>query len=512
MSYSYDANGNRLTLAVGGKTTTYGYDDANRLKTVTDWNNGITAYTYDAANRVTQIAYPNTDSASYSYDNANRVLGISDYQGGTEIALFTYTYDPNGNRATAADSSGGFTYTYDKLDRLTVVAAPSGTTSYGYDLAGNRTSVTTGAGTITCGTLTVTTCAAYNAANELTSATSSGASVSCGSKTVSTCYGYDADGNRASATTANGATGYSYDSMNYLTGTSGTQTSSYTYNGDHNRVGLTVGGIATNEALDLAASLPRVVQQTTSGTTTTYLYGQDLLAQDNGLGEQFLLADALGSIRLITGSSGAISSTMSYDAWGNQTGSGSVFGFAGQQTDAASTLLFLRARMYDPASGTFTSRDIIPFDRFDPMTVDQYTYASDTPTSLVDPAGLTSIEGSFFSGLGLGGKVSWTGSGVSLCIKAGVGYGGSFTVDPAGNLDGNISYVEAAASLDSPGGLGGTLGGRGVVHTDKRCIQVEPISEVDQGNAGYDPSNGHAVLSFGEQVEASVGACFQFSG
>jgi len=77
-AYTYDAVGNRMTQDASGTTTTYGYDDANRMTSVNgftiSWdsngnlrNNGVNTYTYNGENRL--IAYSNgTDTYEYTYN------------------------------------------------------------------------------------------------------------------------------------------------------------------------------------------------------------------------------------------------------------------------------------------------------------------------------------------------------------------------------------------------------------------------------------------------------------
>ncbi len=385
VAYSYDAAGNRATLSVpGGKTTTYAYDADNRLVGVTDWRGGVTAYGYDAGSRTSGVTYSNGITASYGYDNANHPLALAYESQGTTVGSFGYSYDGDGNRQTATDGTGTTTYGYDALDRLTTAGTPGGTTTYTYDAAGNRLGLTISQGS---------TGYSYNAANELTGA---------GTAT----YTYDADGNRVGATNGASTTAYSYDDANYLKGVG---SATYTYNGDHARIGSTVGGTTTSYLLDLATPLPTVLRQVTNGITTTYLYGNGLLAQDDGATMQTLLPDALGSTRLVANSSGAIVGREDYDAYGAQTtsGTGSSFGFTGQQADAESGLLYLRARSYDPATGVFLQRDPYPANPTNPVTINRYTYANDNPINLVDPGGQSvgDVTGGVLTGIGLGQDV-----------------------------------------------------------------------------------------------------------
>jgi RHS repeat-associated protein len=95
-------------------------------------------------------------------------------------------------------------------------------------------------------------------------------------------------------------------------------------------------------------------------------------------------ADALGSERALSDASGATVATFARDAWGNLTatqGSATTpFGFAGELTDGETGFVYLRARMYDPATGRFIQRDKYP-------TRNRFSYVSNNPASRRDPSG-----------------------------------------------------------------------------------------------------------------------------
>ncbi len=62
------------------------------------------------------------------------------------------------------------------------------------------------------------------------------------------------------------------------------------------------------------------------------------------------------------------------------------YGFTGEQSDA-SGLTYLRARYYNPATGTFTSRDPFGGVLTQPATLNAYTYALNNPLRYTDPSG-----------------------------------------------------------------------------------------------------------------------------
>ena len=65
-----------------------------------------------------------------------------------------------------------------------------------------------------------------------------------------------------------------------------------------------------------------------------------------------------------------------------------TFGFTGELQDIASDLLYLRARWYDPESGTLTTRDPFGGAVLEPQSLHVYTYVQNHPINFIDPTGL----------------------------------------------------------------------------------------------------------------------------
>jgi RHS repeat-associated protein len=102
-------------------------------------------------------------------------------------------------------------------------------------------------------------------------------------------------------------------------------------------------------------------------------------------------ADGLGSVRAITNGAGAVTQIYQTDAFDvpmrAQGTSAQPFQFAGQQHDTTG-LYYLRARMYDPATGRFLSRDPAFGSAADPLSLNRYAYADANPATVRDPSGL----------------------------------------------------------------------------------------------------------------------------
>jgi RHS repeat-associated protein len=127
-------NNNQLTAE---NAQTFGYSPLNQVTSA-----GSTTYAYDTADRLNQIVAP-AGTSTLLYDAADQVQSLTQMNGVTQVAKYTYGYDPNGNRTSRTDASNAVTpYTYDQANRL--VAAGS-SASYVYNGDGTRVSKTVNA-------------------------------------------------------------------------------------------------------------------------------------------------------------------------------------------------------------------------------------------------------------------------------------------------------------------------------------------------------------------------------
>jgi RHS repeat-associated protein len=112
----------------------------------------------------------------------------------------------------------------------------------------------------------------------------------------------------------------------------------------------------------------------------------------------YLHHDQAGSTRLITGSTGKTEGKCSYSAYGVPTCEGTTttpLGFDGQYTSSDTGLIYLRNRVYDPATAQFLTRDPAVA-----ITRAPYNYAGDNPLTYRDRSGL-GIEEIFEGGSGI---------------------------------------------------------------------------------------------------------------
>ena len=113
----------------------------------------------------------------------------------------------------------------------------------------------------------------------------------------------------------------------------------FTYNGDGVRTSKTVDSAATQSALDLAATLPVVI----SDTEAVYLYGLDILAQQQSE-RLYYVHDGLGSVRQLLDSTGDLETNYAYGPFGVPVVGGDVsnpYQYTGEAWDTEVELLYL---------------------------------------------------------------------------------------------------------------------------------------------------------------------------
>ena len=429
VTYGYDANGNKVSMSDATGNSIYSYDPFNELQ---DYKNGAgkhVGYAYNQDGNLTSLTYPlgtgatwaTSSSITYGYDNADELNAITDFNGTTSsltntrdglphvLSLgntgdtLTTSYDPTDNPSdiklasgtstlqefayadtpsgtvntetdTPASSQAPAGYDYNALGRVTQMTPGSGSpNNYGYDPTGNLTTLPTGA------------TGSYDNASELTSSTQSGNTSN---------YTYNKDGERTQET-AGGSTTVTatYNGAEELSSYSdpAANMTAATYDGTGLRQTATstpAGGASITQKFtwDPSSALPRLLID----SNNAYIYArtgtpfeQVNLATGSA---QYLVSDRLGSVRGIVDSTGALDGTTSYDAWGNPETSGGLtsftpFGYAGYYTDPTG-LTYNIARYYDPTTGQF-----FVVDPKVETTLQAYIYAADDPVTVTDPTG-----------------------------------------------------------------------------------------------------------------------------
>ncbi|MDP9796435.1 RHS repeat-associated protein [Catenuloplanes nepalensis] len=370
--YGWSGDGDMVLRTDAAGTATFTYDGAGRPASFTDPVTARTVdYAYDEAGRlgsVTDRAVSRTVRRVLTYDELNR-LATDQVQQTINVGLpprvllgNDYGYDKDGNvtgkKVYQPSGTTANTYTYDGANRLSTWTTGGTTTAYTFDDAGNRTGV--GAAT-----------AAYNAQNQL---------VDDGTST----YTYTPRGTLDTVTPKNGTAGVrnlAHDAFERLI-TDGATTYGY-------------------DALDRLATRNGAGGLSYDGT------GNQLVSD----GTQVVSRDALGapfSDRAVTAATGRMlftdrhddvigrylsagaGDTRTYDPFGKviaASGETPALGYQGGWTDTFTGAVNMASRWYDPASGTFLSRDTQTNAPGTNGNANRYAYGNGDPVGNTDPTG-----------------------------------------------------------------------------------------------------------------------------
>lgn len=429
ISYGYDPAGNRGSSNLNGRIVGYDYDDDGKLSRLT-WPTGsllTDTYTfgYDEADRRRSLSYPDGWLTSYTPDLLSRLETVQTarlWQTQT-LASATYGYDAVGNRTSKTDEAlTRWDYEYDNLYRLSQVdqtancrfCLPHPVEKYqGYDGVGNRYATATKPWT-------------YSDRNELLS----------GPGTLT----YDLNGNLATKIEGADTWTYEWSVENQLTRVvkNGAEVASFLYDPLGRRVQKIAGGVTRKFTYDGED----ILREKIIGVgNLRYIHGPGIdepLAVENisNGAMTYYHADGLGSIVKTTDSAGTVTLTRTYDSFGIPSDGATTPGYAytGREWDPETGLYYYRARYYDPKVGRFLGEDPLPiavpgfrgssFGRRSlpaPAAstlaslslvqqavqqalgldddVNRYTYVGDNPVNYVDPSGESKIPHKILHGL-----------------------------------------------------------------------------------------------------------------
>ncbi len=140
-SYSYQTVSgkirDKMTVSVGGNTTTITSDIRGNRLSIQDPNAGTVTSTYNVLNQLTSRTDANSNQTAYTYDLIGRTTQIV-YSKGTESETITYTYDNAtgsgvGKLASVKkNGSNDCIFVYDDLGRLSNQKVYDGSTAYNH--------------------------------------------------------------------------------------------------------------------------------------------------------------------------------------------------------------------------------------------------------------------------------------------------------------------------------------------------------------------------------------------
>ena len=392
VSYTYDSHGNRASMTYpNGKTVKYSYDDMNRLIAVKGVDGATTKYSYDALGR--RIA---TDGAKedtvYAYDEVGNLVSQTT-TGAYDLAL-EYAYDLSGRMTQESRTENGATltssYIYDALGQLTSFTRSDGQSeTYTYDPVGNMTAKTQNG---------VSTTMRYNAANQLTQSVTNG---------DTTTYSYDANGNLTRSGNAGGARSYAYNALNLLQSFTREDGYTETYSYNANRL---LSEIRTSEDLtttltwDILYGDGVVISENQNGKTTNYTYGLERISAITGRTRTEYVYDGRGSVAAEVSYNNAWYTfggglarknvvSKSYSPFGELlTEQASGFGYNGEYYNAATGMIYLRARFYEPEMNRFAQKDTLRGNIADGISLNRYLYCQSDPVNFADYNGLQMVN------------------------------------------------------------------------------------------------------------------------
>ncbi|WP_314618205.1 golvesin C-terminal-like domain-containing protein [Streptomyces stackebrandtii] len=471
-AYSYDVNGNMTSIAdtsSGSRTDTYtmAYTGLNQVQKVTEALSGqekeSTSYTYDPNGQFLSVSHPDQYS-SYTYDLRELVKTVSIGDSPTDASpkVSSYTYTDRGQRLTETKANRNvvdFTYYLDGSLKSTVEKKSNGTLvsshTYAYDANGNKAQDVAKKMNADnhSAYLSATTDYTYDPADRLAK------SVKTGNGAGTETYVHDSNANVISQTVKGVPSTFTYDRNRLLTATTSGTSFSYNYDPFGRQESVTSGGrVVERSAYDgfdhvVESSkmddtgvmkttsytfdpLDRTASKTADGKTTDFTYlgltdevlneevtGQlaksyqyspwgERLSQvkhntDGTREDGYYAYNGHTDVEAVTTISGDTKATYGYTAYGSDdttefTGIDkpdvtdpnkepfNAYRFNAKRWDAQSGTYDMGFRDYSPGLNRFTTRDMYNGALSDmglgadPFTGNRYAFTGGNPTSFVE--------------------------------------------------------------------------------------------------------------------------------
>ncbi len=419
-SFTYDAVGNVTQRIDAWGTTTFSYDAANRVTSMT-YPTGLSAtFTYTPTGELASVTYPGGIVVTYTYDGRSALANPTARRSGALTGHTSKDARVTSLTLTQAAISKTLTYQYDASGLPSSIMRPdlAPDSLFTYDAAGRMSSLThnaNGGAALLARNLTL------DASGNIITEALSGSEVLAPPLPMDAAFTYD----KANQLTRSNLANYSYDDDGNLTAVSGDRFSA-TYNPENRPTQITRQTLSGPQTVTLTydGNGMRVKSAITGGATTQYHYAPDgqLLFTTDGAGTVqtlcvwkgpslaaivtgpdlptsllFPLPNLQGSIEAYAKLDGTLDTRFAYSPYGGLVSDSEpgatnpgLFSFVGALgvQDEGEGLFYMSNRFYDAATGRFLQRDPIGLEG----GINLYAYANSNPMTFIDPYGLWSLK------------------------------------------------------------------------------------------------------------------------
>ncbi len=394
---------------------TYGYDEADRLKTVTHRLGSLDPVVivnneYDEFGRLKTNKRNGTAALtdSYSYDIRSRISRIAGTRF-TEDLTYSYGSNVSSMQWATGGTTRKYNYTYDGLSRLTAAAYTGATTTekyataYSYDKNGNILSLSRYGKTTASTYGVVDNLSLTYSGNQLTNVTDAGTTVTLPESN---------DFKKGSTINP----GYAYDKNGNMTKDLNKKITSITYNSLSLPQSLTIDGVTHTYTYAADGTKLRVKQGSVERTYAgNFIYEGSSLKRiliDGGYIEgstyYFYLNDHLGNVRTVANAGGTPVQCNHYYPFGlpmaeteNAEQEKQPYKYNGKEFERKNGLNWMDygARHYDAALGRFTTMDRFAEKYY---SMSPYQYGANNPMKNIDVNGDSIVVLNYTNGEHLG--------------------------------------------------------------------------------------------------------------
>jgi RHS repeat-associated protein len=359
LRWSYDSDGQRTGLDYpDGTSLSYAYDAGGVLSELRHPSLGAVAFDRDPAGRLVE-ARANGMSARWRFGDGGLAEYAFDAEGTSRSALLER--DGVGRIVAATVDGDRHGYAYDPAGQLLAADSPGGAFSFAYDACGRLERETSPAGAVAY---------EHDAAAQLTRRRDANG--------ATTQYAYDGAGRRVRESDADLSRCWEWDEQGRLRAIRSQPSGE-----DERTTTVVVDALGELAEVDGSALLWDSADPL---APLAWLNEQAVV----GAGAPWALAGSDAATWLAPDWQGTIG--MPRDPWGASSGGGEAdakrgphLGYRGELEFAGD--VWLRARVYEPASRTLLSRDPLPAIAGTPWAANPYSYAGDNPIGLSDPLG-----------------------------------------------------------------------------------------------------------------------------